>query len=395
MRRFFEEKMMRKSIIQLILAVIYTGYSFFGYYGNSVVKEYMIQELGAGEDAYSMISGALLLAFVVMQIPAGILLDGKGTKVTLLITGLLQVTGYMIMMISDSAEIMAAAKFLQGAGCAAALLIAGKVCLQCSSGKVYGILTGIVFCATSAGGIMAQYPLSCLLKVISWRRFYAWYTAGLFLLFILLVTVLPRNRTENRKRISLKFHRNIWLASGTCFFLFGGYGVITGVYGIEMLRETYQWETTEASGIMGIAIAGCCAGNIILGALNTLCKNKKRLQAAVIAAYIIVIAGICLELLEQRQEEISLLFFLYGFLECGYLTSYILAQKYADAAEIGTVNALINMACYLGSVIALLLISGLHKAFELRTGGLTVTVTLGMGIMALVSVMKIKPDLKE
>ena len=74
---FFKEKMMKKSIIQLILVVIYTGYSFFGYYGNSVVKEYMIQELGAGEDAYSMISGALLLAFVVMQIPAGILLDGK------------------------------------------------------------------------------------------------------------------------------------------------------------------------------------------------------------------------------------------------------------------------------------------------------------------------------
>lgn len=372
-------------ITALVIMILYNVCSCFCYYSNGALKAYIMQELSLRESSFSLISSATILGYTMMQLPMGSIMDKNGVKRTAIFGCILQMVGTGLMVIGPSAVIIALGRLLQGIGGSVGLLGAYKLCSLYFSESVYGILTGITLCVSMMGAVFAQTPFAWVLEHITWRKFFLGYEGMLVFLLFMIFLGIPKGQGSKTLVERLHINRNVWLCTLTGAFLYGGYGIITGIYGIGMIQEAYQCSSVKASGFMSIALIGCCIGNVLVGIIADRFRKKKSLQLIITMGYTMVLGGICFELGIKKIMPISILFFLYGIFECAYLTCYIIAKESSVPEYTGTVVAIVNTGCYLGSVMAIFIINILYSATGIQTGTLAAGVSLIMGVLAVIS----------
>jgi len=157
-----------------IYAVFAAGY-FLSYtfrVVNAVLAPDLTRELGLHPSSLGLLTSTYLLAFGLMQIPAGLLLDRYGPRrvepALLALAGI----GAVAFGMADSLTGLVAARALIGAGVAVCLMAPLKALAMWYPAERRASLAGWIMMAGSLGALLATSPLELALRVTTWRTIF-------------------------------------------------------------------------------------------------------------------------------------------------------------------------------------------------------------------------------
>lgn len=142
--------------------------SFFSRNSTAVIVPDLQQELGFTTANIGLISGSTMLAYGLMQLPAGLLTDAfGGRRVILALVGLIAV-GSLGLALSQSPEMVIASRFLIGIG---ATIFVPCVTLLGTTlpAQQYSRAMGFLAASSGAGAILATTPMALFSSAFGWR----------------------------------------------------------------------------------------------------------------------------------------------------------------------------------------------------------------------------------
>lgn len=126
-------------------------------------------ELGLREDAIGIVGGAFHLAFGIMQLPVGIMLDQYGPRRTVLVAFPAAVAGAAITAMANDMPALLVGQWLVGIGCAPCFLATLILISRSRPPSEFSRLSGIVLGIGSAGMLVTGTPLAWVVENMSWR----------------------------------------------------------------------------------------------------------------------------------------------------------------------------------------------------------------------------------
>lgn len=126
-------------------------------------------EFGVGDDMIGVVGGAFHLAFGLMQLPVGFMLDRHGPRRTILLSFPAAVAGALVSATASSIPMLIVGQWLVGIGCAPCFLAPLVVVSRLRSPTEFSRLSGIVLGVGGAGMLLTGTPLAWVVDAFSWR----------------------------------------------------------------------------------------------------------------------------------------------------------------------------------------------------------------------------------
>ena len=140
---------------------------------NAVVSPELSHELGLGPGTLGLLTSAYFIAFAIVQLPAGVLLDRYGPRrvePALLAVGAL---GALLFAYAEGTAGLTLARAMIGAGMAVCLMSPLKAIAAWVPRERQASFAGWVMTAGSAGALMAATPTELALRYMHWRTLFA------------------------------------------------------------------------------------------------------------------------------------------------------------------------------------------------------------------------------
>ena len=350
-----------KMSLILFVGIGFYCYEFFlriltGAYQEEIVAYFHIQS----HAKFSFLVSSYNITYLLMQIPAGILLDRYGSKKVLITATLLCGIGNIIFIMS-SFEIALIGRLLVGIGSSFAFIGILKLALENFSRKYFALVTSIVI---SLGTLTAAFSQNISIIIsnysVSWIDIFVY--SGLFAipLALLFQIILPKQSDSiqimpNLNEIfaigkSLIKNNLLWKNATWGGLIYIPTVVITSQYGILYFKEAYGFNTIHSATM----ITALFIGLVIFSPIKTiLCKvvsPNKIIGVAVLLSIIIILifdAGI-------MSNYAMLLVFLFGAISASQVLVWHhfneICPPNIAAVGIAATNMIITLVTELGQL---------------------------------------------
>ena len=288
---------------------------------TGVMQEELTAVFGLTAASFGNLGSMVLYAYMVMQVPTGILVDTIGLRMTVTAGCLLTAAGSMMFSMANTLRLAYASRFLIGIGISVSYLSTLKVQAKWFRAEELATITGLTFFIGNMGSLLAQTPLRLLVEKFTWRGTFAFF-AVLSVVMAALVFVFVRNapeekgyppvaapaapagteKKEKKQRLlqnlaGVLANRANWPPFLICAALCVTVTTLTGSFGTAYIRDVYALTTVEASGYTAWMTVGIAIGAAGIGFLSDLTKRRKVYMvifsgiAAVIWAYVVFLRG--------------------------------------------------------------------------------------------------------
>lgn len=341
---------------------------------TGVMQEELTAVFGLTAASFGNLGSMVFYAYMVMQVPTGILVDTIGPRMTVTAGCLLTAAGSMMFSMANTLPLAYASRFLIGIGISVSYLSTLKVQAKWFRAEEFATITGLTFFIGNMGSLLAQTPLRLLVEKFTWRGTFAFF-AVLSVVMAALVFVFVRNAPEEKgypplaapaaptgtekneqkqgllqNLAGVLANRANWPPFLICAALCVTVTTLTGSFGTAYIRDVYELTTVEASGYTAWMTVGIAVGAAGIGFLSDLTKRRKVYMvvfsgmAAVIWAYVVFLRGA-----QPPLAAMKALYFLSGVSLAAYTLPYTVVKKSNDAAHSGLSTSLVGLLGFLGS----------------------------------------------
>ena len=136
---------------------------------HGVIAPDLIREFALSPEQLALLTAAFFITFAAAQIPGGMLLDRFGPRRTLYSLLVFAVAGTLLFPMADSVAGLAVARALMGLGCAAMAMAAVVTFARWVQPERFAAVSGLLFAAGGAGGLLATTPLALAAQSWGWR----------------------------------------------------------------------------------------------------------------------------------------------------------------------------------------------------------------------------------
>lgn len=257
---------------------------------GGILSPVIAAELNLSASALGSVIGAMFIATMVMQIPAGIALDRFGPRRVLPL--MLGVAGLGSIVFSRAVELewVYAGRILLGFGFASSSAAAHILFSRWFPLDRFAQVSGFMVAIGGIGGLTGTYPLATIVDEFGWRP--ALLAIGIFTMGIaILGSVTIRNAPPHVPRPVFQpigwraiFHgfreilgnRNFprLLAMGTVAF--APITTVAGLWGGPYFQDVHGFETHEAGAVLFALFLMTMVGGLIFGPLDRLLGTRKK-----------------------------------------------------------------------------------------------------------------------
>lgn len=343
------------------LASLFYLYEFFLRVFISTISEQVIEDMQLTAQQFSIMGAGYYLAYSIMQIPVGILVDRFGARLLLSIAVVLASIGGIWFAFAHTFEAGFISRCFMGFGSSFAYVCLLVLALNWFPKTHFALMVGIANLLGSLGPFLAGGPLSLLLDLFNndWRLVLTLIGGSGILLSIIIglfvrnapkrargeiIFLDPNKESLGRRLLGLSRNHQAWmivLYAGVvyvCLPLLGAY------WGTGFLQARGLTRNVAAS-ISSMLWVGFAVGAPLLGKISDSMRHRKPVM--LIAALLGVISSFFIVYWPNTPPLLfGVLFFFIGFASSGISVSFAVVSEQVDsklhATAIGLNNSIIT-----------------------------------------------------
>jgi len=295
-------------------------------------------------------------AYLLLQIPAGLLLDKFGPRKTTTLAIALCAVGSLIFSGADSLLLAGIGRFLTGAGAAFAAVNCLKLIANWFPFRHFAFMTGLMMTMAMLGAVGGQAPLAAFIQKMEWRQAIEVIgLSGLVLAAIFWVVVRDRSRDHAKERhivsYKISFFNGIkqifknpqsWWLSAYSGFAFAPVMVFGGLWGVSFITEAFELSQNISAQMVSLIFIGFAVGAPVFGLFSDWLGRRRVVMlwgtiiALIAISTVIYVHGI-------STYALAFLLFIFGFSISSFLLCFTMIREInlplLAATAIGFMNA--------------------------------------------------------
>ena len=337
-----------------------------------VVRDDLVDSFGITGTSFGHLASMYFYAYLIMQIPVGMLADTQGSRITVSAGIMLSGIGSIIFGFAPSVFWAYVGRFIVGIGVSTVFVCLLKILSEWYGENEFATMSGVTTFVGNLGGLIAQTPLAVMVVFLTWRTTFV--LIGVISVFTSLACyTLIRNSPvdmgfnhadQNRAKRTVStselmpalktvvLSSPIWPATAVVALFQGSNIAFTGAWGVPWLVDVYGLTRSEASALVSIAVLGAMVGGVFVGKLSDLMGSRKIPLLSVgvfniIAWGVIVMPG-------AGKPPLALLkpaLFVMGFASMALVLCLAIAKETNDPSYTGVALSVLNMGVFLGIAI--------------------------------------------
>jgi sugar phosphate permease len=355
----------------VLLVLSYIGV-YFHRMAPGVVSADLMQAFATSGAALGSLAAMYYYVYTAMQIPAGVLADTLGPRLSVSIGALVAGAGSILFGLAPDFDTASAGRLLVGLGVSVVFVGLMKSNTVWFAEDSYGKVSGATLMLGNLGSILAAGPLAVLLGVLEWRQVFV--GAGIASVVLAVLTwLLVRNKPEDagfpsvreqqglpphpprehhwlRELRTVVTHLPVWPGFWMMFGMTGTLFAFAGLWGIPLMRDVHGLGRDEASLYTTAALLGFAVSTMATGWLSDRLGRRK----PVIAVACLLSASSWLAMLYLpwgAGADGLLLYGMLGLSAGGFVVGYPAAKEILPPAVSGMAIALVNTGLFLGAAI--------------------------------------------
>lgn len=343
---------------------------FFHRMAPAVVAADLMRTFGITGAALGSLAAMYFYVYTLMQIPAGILADTLGARITVATGNLVAGAGSILFGLADSFWAAAVGRGLVGLGVSVVFVALFKSNSVWFSERNYGLISGLTLLFGNIGAISSAGPLAALLDIYSWRTIFVALGIGTMLLAGLTL-LLVRNRPEDlgfpsvRQMEGQASHqkrqhhwsqqlrevvttRAVWPAFWVNLGMVGSMLAFVGLWAIPYLRDIHGLDRPAAAVYTSTALAGFALGSLGAGWFSDRIGRRRLVIIVGTLGYAFTCAVFAF--IPWTSTLVGMvLFALLGYFSGGFIVTFAAAKEVVLPASAGMAVGLVNTGLFFGA----------------------------------------------
>lgn len=297
--------------------------------------------------------------YLLMQLPAGLLLDYLNPRRLIALAILLCAGGAIVFAEAPNETVAALSRLIIGIGAAFAAVGPMKLISYWLHPKHFALVAGLMIAFGILGAVGGQAPLSAALARFGWRNtLLTDGIIGLGLAGLFYLTVQNKSLTEPGPRLAfyegllaVARQKQSWLISVYSGLVFAPLSAFAGLWGIPYLMQLYQKNRTDIAALMSLVFIGFAIGSPLSGWLSGKIKARKPLLF-----YAALLPALCLSgiiYLKMSLLLLGVLLGLFGLFTGFFFVSFAAIREINDQRSTATAMGFINTFNALGGALAI------------------------------------------
>lgn len=280
------EKTSLYAVFICCLASLFYVYDYFIQVAPSIMTQQLMQSFSIGAGKLGILSACFYYSYILMQIPAGFLLDRMGARVLITLAVLASAIGITLFGVTYNFAIAGLARFIVGLGSSFSFISALYLISRWFVHRHFAAAAGLVQLAGCLGSLFGLAPFAILVNAMGWRRslvltgLISFGFSFLFWIFIrdgkrprkALTHAIPRNEWQGLKFLLHK--AQVWWVASVGFMSWVPVGIIGALWGVPFFMKAYGLTNIEAGKLCSLFWVGLGIGSPLMGWISNRLRNR-------------------------------------------------------------------------------------------------------------------------
>jgi sugar phosphate permease len=367
LKRFHRIRLTLFAVLGLSFMLVY-----FHRVAPAVAAADLMRDFNIAAGALGSLAAMYFYCYALMQIPAGVLSDTLGVRVSAAAGALIAGAGSILFGLAHEFAVASIGRLMVGFGVSVVFVGFMRVNTVWWSERSYGIVSGIVVALGVSGAILAAGPLAALLQYTTWRA--AFLGIGIASLVVGALTYLfVRDKPEDAGFPSLRemegavpyaprtrhwWHdlrdvlrnRDVVLGFVANIGMTGAHMAFVGLWGVPLLMDVHGLSRTEASLYTSTELAAHGLGGFLFGTLSD--RIGRRRPIVVVAGFVATLTWLGMLWLPWGPGISGFaLYSLLGLCAGAFLVSYSIAKEVVNPGVAGMALAIVNAGVFFGAAV--------------------------------------------
>jgi MFS family permease len=352
-----QDQPLSKQLYPWLIWLLSAGFLFYKYLlevSPSVMANELMNEFSIHGAQLGNLASFYFYAYLLMQIPAGILIDKYGPRKLTALALFFCALGSLALSHSTNFYLACFGRFLSGAGAAFAVISCLKLITIWFPKNRFAFMAGLMMTAGMLGAVTGQAPLAASVNHWGWRD--ALTGVAIFGMVYSIVYYLiirdkrPNAVNSNTDTPPLPIIKSItymarkpqnWLLSLYSGLAFAPVAVLGGLWGVPFLHEAYGLSKPLAASDISMLFVGFAVGAPLFGLWSdSIGKRKPLVYLGTLFAILFI--SLLVYLPTIPIYFISLLLFGFGFFISAFLISFTMIRESNSLLFAATSVAIMN-----------------------------------------------------
>ncbi|MBN1333387.1 MAG: MFS transporter [Synergistales bacterium] len=346
--------------------------AFFHRLAPGVLREELTNAFDLTATSFGTLASMYFYAYMIMQIPVGMLADSLGARITVSIGMFMTALGSLLFGMARTSPLIFLGRFIVGIGVSTVFVCILKIQSRWFREREFATMSGLTLLVGNSGGILAQTPLAVLVTIISWRTVFLFVALVSFLMGVLSFLIIRNDPSEmdfepvnemilpestsrgdlsqlSRAAGNVLAHWPMWPAMIFYAFINGTWLAFLGAWGVSYLTSVYGLPKSQAADFIIWGLLGLIVGSLSVGWISDK-LGKRKLPMLTLGWGYTIIWGILVFANGGRPPlgMIKPLFFLMGFCFTCFVLSLSVVKELNLPRYTGVATAVYNTAGFLG-----------------------------------------------
>lgn len=339
--------------ILLVLGWLFILYEYAVRVSDSVIIDHLMHSFSVGPGHIGVLSAAYYIPYVLMQVPAGVMIDSIGLRRSWAMALLIIAVGCFVFSLSHTIGLAIIGRILMGVGSAFAWTGVVKLVCQLIAVKNRAFFVGLSMTLCMLGAIIGQAPWLYVTNILqSWQMPYhlaAYLGVALSLLLFLLTRSVTI--TSDDQKVSVILAHIFSVLRSKLFWLLAIYmtalsltqTAFSALWAVEFLKRSYHYSPQASANLASCIWFGGIFGALMIGWLARFFQRQRHLLMLLGVITLILLIVVIFIRPAISPNMMALIFFMLGFLTNGTVVIYVMAANMVPIASASSVVGAINM----------------------------------------------------
>ncbi len=343
---------------------------FFHRMAAGVVRDDLMEAFHISATTFANLGATYFYAYMIMQIPVGVLADTWGARKTVTAGTILAGIGSILFGLAPGVFLAFLGRLLVGIGVSVVFVCILKIISVWFRPEEFSTMSGITSFTGNLGGVLAQTPLALMVAAFTWRNTFmaiGFVTLLIALLCYLIIRDYPaeagpaaaggKNKAQAEKLTAASFiqvltNRHTWPGFFLFAGFFGSYVSFTGTWGVTYLMDVYGMSKNAAANYTLVATIGLMVGSVLIGVISDRIQSRKK--PMLLFGFIYLATWALLVFVNGGKPPEGILYpllFVMGFCCATFILSFAVAKEVNPPQIAGVSTATVNTGGFLGAAL--------------------------------------------